>query len=105
MEGVRPKGDCDMPKPRTAAREQRRGARDLARRHAIGAVEDLLTTIPPALAHRAAAAYDAELRRIVERMRFQYRLRAEPAHSPTLARGDNGTTASPSDAKPAPDGA
>ena len=77
-----------MPKPRTEAREQRRIARDLARRQAITAVEYLLSVRPGSLPQSEFPAYDAEVRRIVERMRLQYRLRADLAHCPALARGD-----------------
>lgn len=75
-----------MPKPRTLAREQRRLARDLARRDAIRAVEACTLGAPlPLTTRETQEAYLAEVRRIVERMRFQYRLRAEPTPRPELA--------------------
>ena len=69
-----------MPKPKQHAREARRAARDLARRHAIEAV-GRIAYISPLIAE--PSAYLAEIERIVDRMRGQYRLRAEPAHGGT----------------------
>lgn len=82
-----------MPKPRTEAREQRRIARDLARRHAISSVEMLIEPTNAVYNGPVTVAYQAEVRRIVERMRFQYRLRAEPTPRPEAATGDRARVA------------
>jgi hypothetical protein len=81
-----------MPKPRTLRKEQRRLARQIATANAAAALAELAASPPTALpTDDARDAYRAQINHHITKLSRAH------AHNSTLARGDSGSAAGPSD--------